>query len=130
MGHARQIKIEFLPDRVGSALRAAKATRLRIGDWTADGLEVLRSISFVLKHGITALEFSAFLSRLSKAPVDLCLESVADWTLRQLVQADMLETDPRQEPCEVDRRLYRLSPLGYSVLKDRRARPQRTPDGA
>jgi len=72
MPNEREPKLEFLPDQVGIALRAAKAMRLRIGDWTADGLDVMRSISFVLTQGITALEFSAFLSRLSHAPVDFC----------------------------------------------------------
>ena len=57
MGRDTTPKIEFLPDCVGSALRAARATSLRIGDWSADGVEVMRSISFVLRHGITAAEF-------------------------------------------------------------------------
>ena len=117
-----QIKAEFVQDKVGIALRAAMNTRLRIGDWTADGLEVMRSISFVLKEGITALEFSAFLSRLSQGPIDLCLESVADWTLKQLMNADLLETDPNQGDVREERRLYRLTPLGRRVLKDRRSR--------
>jgi len=122
MGYDRQTKIEFLPDRVGSALRASRATSMRIGDWSADGIEVLRSLSSVLKHGITILEFSAFLSRQSEAPATLCLNGVADRTLSQLVTAGTLEIDPRQGSCGSDRRLYRMSALGSRVLKDRRAR--------
>lgn len=123
MAQNREMKVEFVQDKVGSALRTARATRLRIGDWTADGLDVMRSISFVLREGITALEFSAFLSRLSKAPVDLCLESVADWTLAQLMRADLLEHDPKQGECRAERRLYKLTALGCRVLKDPRSRP-------
>lgn len=55
--------------------------------------------------------------------MDLCLESVADWTLTQLMRADLLETDPDQGECSTDRRLYRLTALGHRVLKDRRSRP-------
>ena len=103
---------------------------LRIGDWSADGVEVMRCISSVLRAGITVSEFSAFLARRSEAPDQLCLDGVANLALCQLVNAGTLEIDPQRGNDDSDQRLYRLSALGRRVLKDRRARSRPIPDGA
>ena len=49
-------------------------------------------------------------------------ESVADWALNQLVNADLLEVDSKDSSIDADRRLYKLTILGKRMLKDRRAR--------
>lgn len=106
-------KVVFIQDRVSTARTWAKAIFVSIGDWSIDGLGVLRSLSFRFTHGVTSLEFAGFLSREAQVEVTEKLELMAERFLRNLTSVDLLEVQTDAE-CGVS--IFRWTDLGRQML--------------